>query len=71
MFQHRINEDDDLEAVSPRRCQGRGCSRGLNLDGEKGWAHFFIYFGEQWIDQRMMKICVFARADDACAEKSE
>jgi hypothetical protein len=36
MFQHRINEDENLEAVSPRRCQGRGCSRGLNLDGEKG-----------------------------------
>jgi hypothetical protein len=36
MFQHRINEDENLEALSPIRCQGRGCSRGLNLDIEKG-----------------------------------
>jgi hypothetical protein len=36
IFLLRINEDENLEAVSPKRCQGRGCSRGLNLDGEKG-----------------------------------
>jgi hypothetical protein len=33
---NRINDDENLEAVSPRRCQGRGCSRGLDLHGENG-----------------------------------
>jgi hypothetical protein len=40
VIKFRINEDENLEALSPRRCQGRGCSRGLNLDGEKGRAYF-------------------------------
>ena len=39
MFYYRISEDENLEAASPRRCQGRGCSRGLNLDVEKGLAY--------------------------------
>jgi hypothetical protein len=42
MFWYRINKDENLEAVSPRRCQGRGCSRGLDLDGEKGWDYTCI-----------------------------
>jgi hypothetical protein len=37
-----MKEDENLEAVSPRRCQGRGCSRGLNFNAEKGWAYCWI-----------------------------
>jgi hypothetical protein len=44
MFLYRINEDENLVAVSPRRCQGRGCSRGLNLDSKEGLVYFCMYF---------------------------
>ena len=39
---NRINDDENLEAVSPRRFQGRGCSPGLDLHGENGCVYFCI-----------------------------